>query len=81
MPNAAFAPPRRDWSLVEESKARYWADEATDPMLRFRVSDALYRHAKSLHPGWPSEAEREEDLAVHTRVSAALRSVSRPPSR
>src|ERR1017187_3932977 len=39
------------------------------------IADELRRHAQRLHPDWPSEEDRREDLETHIRVSAALRSV------
>src|SRR5512140_2676952 len=39
------------------------------------IADELRRHAQRLHPDWPSDEDRQEDLETHIRVSAALRSV------
>ena len=68
---------RRDWSVLAELKADYWASMKTrqgagEGLL---IADELRRHAQRLHPDWPSEEDRREDLETHIRVSAALRSV------
>jgi len=72
---ARFA--QRDWSALAELKADYWAsmkarEGAGEGLL---IADELRRHAQRLHPDWPSEEDRREDLDTHIRVSAALRSV------
>jgi hypothetical protein len=72
---ARFA--RRDWSLLAGLKADHWASMksrhgAGESLL---IADELRRHAQRLHPDWPSEEDRREDLETHIRVSAALRSV------
>jgi hypothetical protein len=76
----AFA--RRDWSAIEESKRRRWADQKSrmQPIDALSVGDELRRHVCALQPGWPTEADRREDLAVHVRVSESLRRVQ-PPDR
>jgi len=38
-----------------------------------RVGDDLRNYVKSLHPNWPTEEDRRNDLAVHVRVSESLR--------
>ncbi len=67
----------RDWDRLARQKAEYWAS------LKARegygegllIADEFRRHALRLHPGWPSEQDRQEDLESHIRVAAALRSV------
>ena len=72
---ARFA--RRDWSVLAELKADYWASMkarqgAGGGLL---IADELRQHAQRVHPDWPSEEDRREDLETHIRVGAALRSV------
>ena len=72
----AFA--RRDWAELDDRKARFWAErkrgmKAGDAL---ELGDALRRHARRLRPDWPDAAERAADLALHARVSEALRAVS-----
>jgi hypothetical protein len=67
----------RDWSLVEESKRRYWAERkrALSPAEALRMAEALWRHVRAIRPDWPSPSERAADVEVHARVSACLRRV------
>jgi len=71
----AFA--ARDWSLVEELKARFWAERKArlSAAQALATGDSLYRHARALRPDWPSAEERADDLATHVRVSACLQRV------
>jgi hypothetical protein len=65
----AFA--RRDWQAVAESKRRRWAEQILhmSPAEALRVGDELREHLSSLKPGWPSRADRLDDIAVHVRVA------------
>lgn len=76
---AAFA--RRDWQLVEKLKATYWADRKRTllPADALRLGDELRRYVLMVRPGWPSSADREDDLNIHVRVAEALGAVSRRP--
>lgn len=77
----AFA--RRDWAAVDEAKSRFWVDRkrSMSPTEALALGDGLRRHAQALKPGWPSPADRADDLAVHCRVSEALGAVARHRSR
>jgi hypothetical protein len=46
------------------------ADEA------LAVGEALRQHVRALRPDWPDPRERDDDLAVHERVSEGLRAFS-----
>ena len=72
----AFA--RRDWAAVADAKARFWADRkcSMTPGEALATAEMLRQHARALKPDWPDDRERGEDLAVHLRVSEALRAVS-----
>jgi hypothetical protein len=74
----AFA--RRDWPAVAESKRRRWAAQKKEmtPAEALQVGDELRYHAHTLHDGWPTDADRRNDLAVHIRVSKSLRRVKFP---
>jgi hypothetical protein len=76
----AFA--RRDWAAIEESKRRRRADQKSrmEPADALSVGDELRDHVSAYQPGWPTEADRRDDLAVHVRVSESLRRVQ-PPDR
>ncbi len=71
----AFA--HRDWAMLAESKAAHWAKQkkSLGPAEAIRIGDALRRHARALHPGWPTEEDRAQDTATHARVASSLRRV------
>jgi hypothetical protein len=73
----------RDRAPVEALRAEHWRgyQAAAGPLAALDLADGLRRHAIALHPGWPDEEARSEDLAVHRRVSEALRSVRFTPDR
>lgn len=67
----------RNWGLVEQAKRRFWRErkQTLSPVEALAIGDGLRRHVRALRPDWPSEKERAEDLEVHARVAASLRSV------
>jgi hypothetical protein len=69
----------RDWALVQRAKdehrRRRHAEGGAAEALR--TVEALWQHARALDPGWPSAADREEDLETHRRVSEALQRTHR----
>lgn len=82
-PEDVMAFVRRDWAAVEEGKAAFWAERKASISAAqvLALGDGLRRHARTLKPDWPDAAERAEDLAVHRRVSEALRAVIRQRAR
>jgi hypothetical protein len=68
---------RRNRAAFAKLKRRYWAKRKAHmtPAQALAVGDALREHYKSTHPSWPTEEDRQEDLASHIRVSEMLRSV------
>jgi hypothetical protein len=73
----------RDWDAVRVAKDRYWAERIhrLGAAEGLRVGEELRRHVLAMHPGWPSSADREADLAHHVRLGEQLRRVPRPGSR
>ena len=67
----------RDWASAARDKELYWRDykRTHGPAAGIRVADELRRQVLAARPGWPSEQEREEDLATHRRVIEVLRSI------
>lgn len=67
----------RDRSAPAALKSAHWRDRKAllGPGEALRVADELRRYYAWLHPGWPDEAERAADLAMHIRVGEVLRSV------
>ena len=65
---------RRDWTLIERRKREYWAkryrEQGAAPLRR--VADALREHLLAVRPDWPSEADREADLAHHVALKRLL---------
>lgn len=64
----------RDWQSIALMKETTWAESGSRMRLieALRIGDALRRDVVRRRPDWPSQSEREEDLAVHARVSEAL---------
>ncbi len=64
---------RRPWHVAAALKQEYWAREsAARPLATFEVSQALWVHMRQLRPDWPTEAERQEDLAHHVALKRAI---------
>jgi hypothetical protein len=64
----------RRWDLVERLDAEFWAAEKrrTSPVELLRLADGPRLHARRLHPSWPSDEERAEDLEMHSSVARKL---------
>jgi hypothetical protein len=68
----------RDWAAIERMKLRHWATQRLTPTEALVACGNLRDYALSLHPDWPTEKDRREDLANHIRVSESLRRVKLP---
>lgn len=68
----AFA--RRDWKRVAEMKDRFWLEQklAMSVAETLGVVDDLRSEVVRRRADWPSEEEREADLATHVRVAESL---------
>ena len=73
--------PRLDPADLRAYAARDWdaparlarAERAAQPVEeRVRIAIALYEAAKRTCPGWPTEQDRQEDLAHHLRLRSLL---------
>ena len=73
----------RDWAAARDSKDAFWAKRIArlGPIEGLRIADELRRQVLRQSPDWPSDEERQEDLAAHARVSQLLRRASRPRGR
>lgn len=74
---------RRDWDEVErrlEAEDRGPA-EGVPAARRFEIASGLFRSVRRLRPDWPSDAEREADLAAHRSLSDRLSRVVPRPAR
>ena len=69
----------RERASVAATKAAHWRDRKTgqDAAQILADGDALRRHAEVMRPGWPSVADRAEDIAAHQRVGEVLRAVTK----
>jgi hypothetical protein len=57
---------RRPWRTAEALKQANWTRElAENPLATFEASQALWVHMRQINPDWPTDAERQEDLAHH----------------
>lgn len=74
----AFA--HRDWDAVAEAKTDYWLrrKRGLSAAEVLAVGDELRQYALAVRPDWPNATDRDADLAVHVRVSEALRAISQP---
>ena len=63
----------RPWSTAEALKQAYWARElSANPLATFEASQALWVHMRQVNPDWPSQTERQEDLAHHIALKRAI---------
>ena len=69
---------RRDRSLVDRSRDAYWSGlrVAHGPAEGIRIADQLRRQVLAARPDYPSDGDREEDLASHRRVAEMLARVA-----
>jgi len=74
---------KRDRAPVEALRAAHWREHhrVAGPLAALELADQLRRYAISLHPGWPDQAERDDDQAAHRRVAEALKRVGTIPAR
>lgn len=64
---------RRPWHVTAALKQEHWAREfSRNPLATFEASQALWIHMRQINPGWPTEAERQEDLAHHIALKRAI---------
>ena len=64
---------RRPWHMAAALKQEHWARElSTNPLATFEASQALWVHMRQIRPDWPTEAERQDDLAHHVALKRAI---------
>lgn len=68
----------RDWAAIERMKLRHWATHPMTPTEALTACGDLREYALLLHPDWPTDKDRREDLANHIRVSESLGRVKLP---
>ena len=58
---------------MEALTREHWAQELSrNALATFEASQALWVHMRQVNPDWPSEAERQEDLAHHVALKRAI---------
>jgi hypothetical protein len=63
----------RDHEAAEALKREYWADRfRADWRSTWDASQSLLAHARSVRPEYPSDEDREADLAAHISLRARL---------
>ena len=67
----------RDWAAIADAKAAFWAERkrSMTPAETLAIAEMLRQHALQVKPGWPDADERAADMALHVRLSEALRAV------
>ena len=65
----------RDWAAARESKDAFWATRIArlGPLEGLRIADELRRQVIRQNPEWPSDQERDDDVAAHVRLCGLLR--------
>jgi hypothetical protein len=64
----------RAWPRAAALKGQHWAREMAErgPLAAFAASQLLMAHMRRVRPDWPSERERDEDLAHHIALKRAI---------
>jgi hypothetical protein len=72
---ALLAYRNRRWDLVREAKEQFWAQEtrARGADAGFAAGEALWIHARSIDPEWPTEESRRADFEHHLALADKLR--------
>ena len=67
----------RDWERVREAKEQFWADEhrRQGPLAGLALCSMLWDHIRAIHPSWPNDEQRAEDLAHHLELAEKLRRI------
>jgi hypothetical protein len=68
----AFA--NRDWNKIEQSKRAHQARifQQGGAAATVRLARELFAHARAIDPAWPSQREREADLAHQVELKRLL---------
>jgi hypothetical protein len=66
----------RDWLAARAAKDAYWGERIArlGPIEGLRIADELRRQAILQDPGWPSPADRRQDVLFHARLAELLQS-------
>jgi len=69
----------RDSDALRLATELEWAERIRQhgPAEGFRIADELRKEKIAQDPGWPSQADREADLAHHVRMAELFRRIGR----
>jgi hypothetical protein len=63
----------RRWHVAEALEQAHWTSElARNPLATFQAAQGLWVHMRLVNPEWPTEAQRQEDLAHHIALKRAI---------
>ena len=64
----------RDWAAAGTSERDHWAREfaARGARSTLDAADALWRHMRTVRPDWPTDEDRQADLAHHIALKRAI---------
>jgi hypothetical protein len=69
----------RGWATAAALKEQHWAREFRErgPEATVAAALALHEHMQLVNPDWPSESDRQEDLAHHVALKRAIDGAAR----
>ncbi|MBI1736023.1 MAG: hypothetical protein HYR51_12685 [Candidatus Rokubacteria bacterium] len=64
----------RGWAAAETGKREHWAHEfaTRGPQSTLDAAHTLWVHMRAVRPDWPTERERDADLAHHIALKRAI---------
>lgn len=64
----------RPWHLLETLEQEHWAGELATrgPAAALEAAQALWVHMRQVRPDWPTEVDRQADLAHHVALKRAI---------
>lgn len=65
---------QRPWHVLAALETDHWARELVTrgPLATLEASQALWAHMRRVRPDWPTEADRDADLAHHVALKQAI---------
>lgn len=69
----------REWEAARRAKDAYWSERIArlGPTEGLRIAEELRLQVLRSQPGWPSDSERQEDLAAHLKLADLLHRAGR----
>ncbi|MGH7333452.1 MAG: hypothetical protein ACREKS_12075 [Candidatus Rokuibacteriota bacterium] len=65
---------QRDWETAAALKREHWVREFAvyGAVATVAASAALWQHMRAVRPDWPTQEQRQEDLAHHIALKRAI---------